>query len=83
MAGEDGSFAIYSAEFLHEATHIGVTHVPHKLELFRTPLGGFITHSEDPNCIILTAGDVWVLFTMEDIYPHVPLTVDFRLYNLE
>ena len=35
---------------LKEGSNLGICHLQIGKELFRTPLGGFINHSDDPNC---------------------------------
>ena len=44
---------LYSTESLIQGQYLGITHVANdKFEngYIRTPLGGFINHSEEPNC---------------------------------
>ena len=31
-------------------TDLGMTHLIHNKDIFRTPLGGFLNHSDEPNC---------------------------------
>ena len=48
---------IFAVEKIYGDTCLGVTHVydiRFKDNLIRTPLGGFINHSDNPNCIIRT-----------------------------
>ena len=67
-------------------TSIGVTHVfmDDKGQIIRTPLGGFINHSEDPNCYISTNihyhnGDQRELYTIRPILEGEELTVYYTL----
>ena len=50
----------------------------------RTPLGGFINHSETPNCEKLMHEEVGVMWlkTMIDIKAGEELTVEYTLYQL-
>ena len=50
--------------------------------LLRTPLGGFINHSETPNCEI-QGNMTRHLYTLEDIEAGTELTVKYTMYNLE
>lgn len=50
-------------------------------ELIRTPLGGFLNHSPNPNCILVEDKFFWNLWTMEDVYPGEELCVDYNLYR--
>ena len=67
-----------------------------KKELYRTPLGGFINHSDNPNCIKTSSLKttklpdekkgpkyvVWNLVTIEDIEPGEELTVCYTFYKI-
>ena len=57
-----------------------------KTILIRTPLGGFINHSEKPNChrsqIRLKPGlDKWIITVIEDINPGDELTLKYTMYD--
>ena len=53
-------------------------------ELMRTPLGGFINHSEDPNCRLdKTKPWVWILHTLKEIKPGEELTLKYKLYEVK
>ena len=54
--------------------------------LFRTPLGGFINHSDEPNCqrsqVRVKPGyDKWSIMTLEDIEEGDELTLKYKLYD--
>ena len=52
-------------------------------ELMRTPLGGFINHSDEPNCRLdKTKPWVWILHTLKEIRPREELTVKYELYEV-
>ena len=64
---------------------IGMTHAHWFGEpnnLLRTPLGGFINHSDRPNCEI-QGRMTRHLYTLEDIEAGTELTVKYTMYNLE
>ena len=44
-------FGLFTLFFLKAGTNLGTSHIKIKDELIRTPLGGFVNHSDDPNCI--------------------------------
>ena len=47
----------------------------------RTPLGGFINHSERPNCKLSDVGEGRLhLFTTTEIEPGGELTLKYKLY---
>ena len=65
---------------------IGITHIweASRQEWIRTPLGGFINHSDDPNCFIhthLPAGLQWQrdLYTIKPIQSGEELSVYYTL----
>jgi len=49
--------------------------------LYRTPLGGFLNHSEDPNCVRVEVNNKWYLKTTKDIMKDEELTLAYKLYN--
>jgi len=63
---------------------LGMTHAQWLGEpnnLLRTPLGGFINHSDTPNCEIM--GKVTrYLFTTKDIKAGTELTVKYSMYSV-
>jgi SET domain-containing protein len=64
-------------------TELGIGHV--RDERFedgwiRTPLGGFINHSESPNCAIQEKEDFLILLTASDIKAGEELTIYYTLY---
>jgi SET domain-containing protein len=62
---------------------LGVTHVTdaESKQLFRTPLGGFINHSEKPNCELVTIGRFKYLKTLYEIPMGTELTLKYTMYN--
>tara|TARA_Y100001970_G_C13890402_1_gene678434 strand:- start:252 stop:575 length:324 start_codon:yes stop_codon:yes gene_type:complete len=79
---------LFSTEFISSGTNLGVTH--HVIvsdhfgdELLRTPLGGFINHSDVPNCELLEAGGEYTLHTLKDIKKRKELTLKYRWYEVE
>lgn len=82
---------LFATEEIYEDICLGITHVfNHKFEdcMIRTPLGGFINHSKNPNCIIKRdsgAGfvlEVNMLYTLRDIKPGEELTVTYTTYEV-
>lgn len=47
-------FGIFATEDIKAGVFLGITHVWFREEWIRTPIGGFINHSEEPNCFINT-----------------------------
>lgn len=67
---------LMAVEDIPTGTCLGITH--HKIgkELIRTPLGGFINHSDSPNCFI---NENYSLYTVKPINKGEELTVYYRL----
>tara|TARA_B100000287_G_scaffold312668_1_gene296013 strand:- start:176 stop:487 length:312 start_codon:yes stop_codon:yes gene_type:complete len=67
-------------------TKLGVSHI--KDERFqdgyiRTPLGGFVNHSDVPNCEFFKEGDYIILRTIRPVNIGHELTAEYWLYDLE
>lgn len=77
---------IFAKEDIPAGIEIGITHVydpDFENDHIRTPLGGFINHSETPNCEIKTneSEEYRLLFTLEKIEMGKELTVKYTWYN--
>ena len=77
---------LYSTESLYPGQYLGITHVVNdRFEngYIRTPLGGFINHSEEPNCEVREDVDGnLMLFTLRPILPNEELTLKYNLYKV-
>ena len=81
---------LFAEQDIKQATNLGVTHIKLDDNIIRTPLGGFINHSNTPNCakIELHAnGDEifkkkWNLVTLQDIKNGEELTLRYTFYNV-
>lgn len=73
-----GLFAVCRIE---SAVELGKTHFKLNNKWERTPLGGFINHSETPNCVItnFVTGQERVLYTVRPIIPGEELTIYYTL----
>jgi len=77
---------LYSTESLYPGQYLGITHVANdRFEngYIRTPLGGFINHSDTPNCEVREDVDrSLMLFTLRQILPNEELTLKYNLYKV-
>ena len=77
---------LYSTESLYPGQYLGITHVSNdRFEngYIRTPLGGFINHSDTPNCEVREDVDrSLMLFTLRQILPNEELTLKYNLYEV-
>ena len=79
---------LFTTRRLVIGTTLGISHYRIDGEYIRTPLGGFINHSETPNCqrsqIRVKPGyDKWSIMTLEDIEEGEELTLKYKLYDPE
>ena len=61
---------------------LGISHYQIEKKWIRTPLGGFINHSEDSNCKKLLINTRFYLLTKRVIEPDEELTLTYTLYNI-
>ena len=67
-------------------TDLGIGWLNVGRELYRTPLGGFINHSDKPNCYrsqvrIKPGFDKWIITVIEDVNPGDELTLKYTMYD--
>ena len=75
---------VFACKAIPKDVDLGITHI-FKLEfayyfpqsVMRTPLGGFLNHSETPNCMIEKEDSIWYLLTLQDIQCDTELTIKY------
>ena len=86
---------LFAKEKIIKDHDLGVCHLKLGKQLFRTPLGGFINHSDTPNCTktmfrMTSVSDAslkmdykaWNLITLQDIKEGEELTLKYTFYKL-
>ena len=82
---------VFAKEFIPGATNFGMTHLQFGKTLIRTPLGGFLNHSDDPNCEKVKLKftndknflfNKWNLVTLKDIKEGEELTLTYTFYKV-
>ena len=85
---------VFTKQFIPVATNFGTTHLQFGKTLIRTPLGGFLNHSEDPNCEKVKLKfsnedkqpgyifNKWNLVTLKDIKEEEELTLTYTFYKI-
>ena len=77
---------LFVLKTIKEGKKIGITDYDLNGEiwsgLMRTPLGGFINHSNEPNCVIDKTSFDWTLYTLRDIKRGEELTVKYETYEV-
>ena len=85
---------IFAKKKIEKGTNLGMSHLKLGSRIIRTPLGGFLNHSETPNCyktkLRFTNEDdpkvkfdyvLWNLMVIEDIKEGEELTVKYEWYK--
>ena len=77
---------MFTTEFLDEGKELGITHIKNDsgdfhCDFIRTPLGGFINHSEMPNCVLYKSENYLMMKTIKPIKASEELTVTYDLYD--
>ena len=86
---------LFAKEGIAQGTNLGMTHLKLNGNIFRTPLGGFINHSNTANVVkvelLMTNQDKpdrkfdykkWNLLTLRDIKKGEELTIRYTFYNV-
>ena len=86
---------LFAKETIPQATNLGMTHIKIGEKILRTPLGGFINHANDSNCVkgelLMTNHDdptvkfdykKWNLITIKDIKQGEELTLTYTFYKI-
>ena len=86
---------LFALENIVLGTNMGMSHLKIGETIFRTPLGGFINHANEANCVKaelrMTNEDIkdnqynykkWNLITIKDIKEGEELTVRYTFYNV-
>ena len=77
---------LFAKEFLPANTNLGISHIKDNRfenEYIRTPLGGFVNHSDAPNCEFYIEDDYIMLRTIRHINQGNELTAEYWLYDID
>jgi len=81
---------LFAKEGIGQGTNLGMSHVKIEDTIIRTPMGGFINHSNDANCVKVElrmtngkfAYEKWNLVVLQDIKEGEELTVRYTFYHV-
>ena len=84
---------LFAKEDIPAMMYLGISHVlvekdsPVKggctdLVIYRTPLGGFINHSDDPNCIKWCEDNIYYVKTIREIKKGEELFLKYTFYKV-
>ena len=83
---------LVTTKFIDKDVKLGLSHIIVDGEIIRTPLGGFVNHSDEPNCIkirgVLGLEEVeqhnkYFLYTLRDIKAWEELTCKYTFYDIK
>jgi len=81
---------LFAKEDIGQGINLGLSHIEIDDTVIRTPLGGFINHNNDANCVkveLRMTNDKfnykkWNLVVLQDIKEGEELTVRYTFYNV-
>ena len=77
---------LFADQKVMQGTNFGVSHYKLNGDIIRTPLGGFINHSNTPNVVKIELKDnnykKWNLVTLKDIEKGEEVTIRYTFYHV-
>ena len=73
---------LFATQDIKAGTQLGVTHIIISDEVIRLPLGGFINHTDNPNCVRIDVANKSYLHTLKDIKQDEELTLKYLMYSI-
>ena len=77
---------LFADQKIMQGTNFGVSHYKLNGDIIRTPLGGFINHSNTPNVVKVELKDnkykKWNLVTLKNIEKGEEVTIRYTFYNV-
>ena len=76
---------LFAVNDIAKNTDLGITHIlnkDYKHDYIRTPLGGFINHSDTPNAELVDLGSTMRISTLTFIESGEEVKIKYRLYKL-
>ena len=86
QSGVNG-LGLFAKEGIGQGTNLGTTHIKIGEDIIRTPLGGFINHANESNCVKVELHDSkykkkWTLVTCRNIKEGEELTLQYTFYKV-
>ena len=74
---------VFAKEDIDGNVILGLSHIVVDGELIRTPLGGFVNHSDTPNTIKIQKDNRYYLYTIREIKKGEELTLKYTFYSVK
>ena len=77
---------LFTSSDIPKDNELGITHIKNDSgdfhsDFIRTPLGGFVNHSENSNCMLFECGNYLKMKTTKTIKEGEELTLSYSLYE--
>ena len=78
-------YGLFAIKNIEKGVCAGITHIRDAVtnQLYRTPLGGFINHSEEPNAKLVDIQRFKYLYFLKDIKEGEEITLKYTLYSIK
>tara|TARA_B100001559_G_scaffold320741_1_gene333986 strand:- start:2619 stop:2924 length:306 start_codon:yes stop_codon:yes gene_type:complete len=78
-------YGLFAVKNIEKGVCAGITHITDAVtnQLYRTPLGGFINHSEEPNAKLVDIQRFKYLYFLKDIKQGEEITLKYTLYSIK
>tara|TARA_Y100001951_G_scaffold19348_1_gene14463 strand:+ start:133 stop:444 length:312 start_codon:yes stop_codon:yes gene_type:complete len=77
---------LFATKGIAQGTNLGRSHISLNGDYIRTPLGGFINHADEANCVKVELKEdkykKWSLLTLRNIKEGEELTVSYTFYKV-
>tara|TARA_B100000678_G_scaffold267762_1_gene253572 strand:- start:366 stop:653 length:288 start_codon:yes stop_codon:yes gene_type:complete len=74
---------IFAKTDIPTGTYLGMSHIVEDEIIYRTPLGGFLNHSNDPNCVKYYEDGKYFVKTIREIKSGDELFLKYTFYSVE
>ena len=73
---------LFAAQNIKAGTQLGLSHIIISDDVIRLPLGGFINHKDNPNCVRIDVANKSYLHTIKEIKQDEELTLKYTIYKV-
>ncbi len=73
---------VFTRKPLQVGTYLGMSHLIVDEVIYRTPLGGFLNHSQEPNCEKYIEDDRYYVRVIKPIKPNEELFLKYTFYEV-